>query len=58
MATYVVSVTDSDWGEVKDRFKTRPAADKRLKEEIAAGNTSARLIRWERGKATQVYPVP
>ena len=48
MSTYVVSTDQSDWTD--DRFKTRPPADKCVKEKIAAGYKWVRLIRWEKGK--------
>jgi hypothetical protein len=58
MATYAVTTTDSDWGEEGDQFKTRPEAERRMQQKVAAGHKKVRLVRWENGKAVKSETFP
>ncbi len=57
MAIYCVTYSEEDdWGESKDRSKTRPPADARLEEARISGKF-ARLIRWQDHKSTEIARV-
>ena len=54
MATYCITTRDDDdWGDVRNRFKTRPEADARF-DEIRATGQLVRMIRWENGQPKEV----
>jgi len=53
MATYCVTYADDDnWGEARDRFKTRAAADARLAEARVV-RPLVRLVRWQNNVPTE-----
>jgi hypothetical protein len=57
MATYAVTYADDDnWGEPRDRFKTRAEADGRI-EEVRAIRRLVRLVRWENNVPTEVLRI-
>lgn len=56
MATYCVTLSEDDWGDDGEHFKTRPEADKRLAEVEATGHFG-RLIRWENNQSLEVKRV-
>jgi hypothetical protein len=54
MAIYAITrALDDDWGDARDRFKTKPPAESRFQEVAATGHL-VRLIVWENHQSKEL----